>query len=564
MRNDGKDKWYFTKMPTRPTLSAEEVVYWRALLKKVLKVGLEFEFNLPEKKSGSCKGDSNTCPCSHLIMDNECWQKCLNSEVCEAFIKSKATCRHDYLVECKSKNCEDCKNFKSICAGITCSNFVSSCFSCQNFEINCDDCKYKFDPNKNPETIRNIFQEELKPNNSYGTIGDHGVHSITTDGSLSGGKGAEIITVGRRLDYWEFHKMTSKILALAKRRGAYMNERCSIHMHVLAGYYGKVVPNQEKTAIPIKVSELERDMPEIILANLHQLVRRYQNAMTWMVMGLDEPNRITRWEKFRVSVLPVSALTLHMRNVREEVSRLAGKNKYGWINYSQVEFAKNGNVSRLHVEFRAADGIMSPSAVAAIACMYYALIIKAVEISRFGIVEVCDQGWLEQTHKVKKALLNNMKDYGDGDRFGDTRELHKYYDILIRESLDLVRQLKSILIKVGPAYEVLEKLAEKPTALRRCDGQTWEQIENDLKIIVGEEGQFEIVMAEIVTLNHVAECKDLEEWVEGVGQVLRNDPTLQIDEDNAIIEDNIRDFVKRNTDDGRLIWSNSIGAPIML
>ena len=358
--------------------------------------------------------------------------------------------------------------------------------------------------------------------------------------------------------------MANNIITRASKRGAYLNERCSTHMHALASYYGKVVQNQERSGIPSRVSEMERDMPEIILANLHQLVRRYQNAMTWMVMGLDEPKRMTRWEKFRVSVLPVSAVMYNMREVQEKVSSNSGGNKYGWINYNQVEFADSGDVRRFHVEFRAADGIMSPSAIAAIACMYYALVIKAVEISRYGIVEVGDQAWLEQTMLVKEALLNNTKGYQDGDRFSDTKDLHKYHDILIGESLDLVRQLKSILINIGPAYEVLEKLAERPCAIRRCEGQSWEDIEKSLEVIMNKEGRLDVTLSEIVTLNQVSECKDLDEWIQVTGQILRKDPELGVGVDNDVVEDTIRLFIEKNREDGKLVWSNRIGSPIMI
>ncbi len=562
MRNS-KNRWSFYKLPSRPDLSPETMLYWRNALKKLLKVGLEFEFNLPEKKNGSCRGDSNTCPCTNLSPDNQCWQDCINKEGCTSVERSLELCGNTTQT-CEPADCDTCEHFVAKCTGIMCPNFVSFCYVCQKYETNCSACKYKYDPSKNPEAIRQHFSEQLQPNNSYGQVTQSGVHSITTDGSLLGKKGAEIITVGRRVDYWEFFKMANRIITLAEERGAYLNERCSIHMHVLASYYGKVVPSQEKMGIPIKVNEMEKDMPEIILANLHQLTRRYQNAMTWMVMALDEPNRMTRWEKFRVSVLPTSAVMNHMREVKEEVSRQAGGNKYGWINYNQVEFGNNGDLRRFHVEFRAADGMMSPSAVAALACMYYALVLKAVEISRYGVVEIGDQAWLEQTQKVKAALLNNMKSYQDDDRFGDTTNLHKYYDVLIGESLDLVRQLKSILIDIGPAYEVLEKLAERPIAIRRCESQTWAQIEKDLAVIVNEEGRFDIALSEIITLNQVSECKSMDEWILAVGQTLRQDPELGIDEDNDTVEGTVRDFVNKHSQDGQLVWSTPIGAPIMI
>ena len=96
----------------------------------------------------------------------------------------------------------------------------------------------------------------------------------------------------------------------------------------------KTVSSQE--SIPNRITELERDMPEIILANLHQLTRRYQNAMTWMFMGLNEPERMTRWEKFRVSVLEISALDRPMNEIMENVSHVADGRKI-WLDQLQPD-----------------------------------------------------------------------------------------------------------------------------------------------------------------------------------------------------------------------------------
>lgn len=548
MRNN-RERWSFCEVPSRDRLTAEQVIYWKKMLKRLLKVGMEFEFNLPEKKNGSCRGDSDCCPCQNLSLENTCWQKCINNDGCPTPT---------------SHGSNQGEQTTTTCAGIFCPNFVSYCCICTEYTRDCKSCEYMYDPSKNPDAIRKTMKDELRPNNTYGQVNASGVHSIVTDGSLLGKKGVEIVTVGRRVDYWEFFKMSSKILDLARAKGAYLNERCSTHMHVLASYYSKLVSeNQEEMGVPLKVNEMERNMPEIILANLHQLVRRYQNAMTWMMMGLSEPERMTRWEKFRVSVLPISAVMNHMRNVRDEVSSHAGGNKYGWINYNNIAFdERTGDVHRMHVEFRAADGMYSPSAIAAIGCMYYALTIKAVETSRYGILTIEDEDWLDHAQAAKTTILNNMKHWQDGDRFADTREIGKYQDVFMAEALDLARQLKATLIDIGPAFEVLEKLAERPCALRLCDGQTWEEIEEDLKVIVTEEGRFETELSEIIVLNQISECKNEAEWINEVGRVLRG--ALEIDPDNAEVEDDIRNYVERNKEEGRMVWSNRIGAPIMI
>lgn len=535
MGRDNRNRWVFVNHPAKQPLDVHEVRFWKKHLEKILKVGLEFEYNLPNK-NGRCKGTNNACPCS-MMSKASCWSECVRRAECER---------------------ERGKGFE--CHGIYCSQFETICITCDRFKVDCMVCDQRYDPQKNPNAIRERMKSALHPSNSYGMVNKSGVHSIETDGSLLGEKGAEVITVGRRVDFWEFFRMSKEIIDLALINGAFVNERCSIHAHVLGAYYGKIAKDRENgPGVHANISELERTLPEIILANFHQLCRRYQNAMTWMTMGLDDPNHLTRWEKFRVSVLEISAILNSMPRVKEEVSSNAGGNKYGWVNYNNIGFDENGDVSRLHVEMRACDGLMSPSAVAALACMYFALMIKAVEISRYGVVEVGDEAWMNQAREVKKAILNNMKNYQDGDRFGYTENLPKYYDILIGESLDLVGQLKHILMTCGPAYEILEKLAERPCALRRLDGHTWNDIERDLAVQLTAEDLFHTRLSEVIDMRIVDKCMNEVEWIKEVGNILKNERDLGIDPDDATVEDRIGSYVGQKKRDGEVIWLDRVG-----
>ncbi len=376
----------------------------------------------------------------------------------------------------------------------------------------------------------------------------------------------EVITTGRRVDYWEFYRMAKDIIDTSVKRGAYINERCSIHMHGLASYYGKVPGSGGSNSS--KISEMERSLPEIVLANFHQLIRRYQNAITWMTSGLNEPNRLTRWEKFRVSVLGISAVHNNMRQVRDEVSSHAGGNKYGWANYKFCDFDDNGAVKRLHVEVRAMDGLLSPSAVSACACMYYALFIKAVELSRYGIMSVGDDAWKKQADTVKNAIMNNKSDYKDGDKYGrfsDTSKLHKYTDILVAESFELISQLKHILAPVGPAYDVLEKLAESPCSIRRCDGLEWEQIEDQLVVKLTEEGKFEYEITKIIDTRGVSKVENIQAWMDQVAENLQNNKDLGLtNESLEEISDKVAMHVEDKQSNGEMIWSEKIGSMITI
>lgn len=559
--------------PARQPLTAQEVNYWKRSLARLLKVGLEFEFNLPEQKStGTCKGKSYTCPCVHWGKEDYlCWTKCVNEPKC-ATTHNLHTCAA-VTYECREEDCATCTSFSFSCIGSDCSNHIPACVSCNNFKTNCIECEHRFDPSKNPDSIREECTRKFNPSGSYGIVSASGVHDVVTDGSLLGKKGMEVITTGRRIDYYEFYKMASNIISESVGRGAYTNERCSIHMHILNSYYGKTPTAGPGGTQPggggsSRISELERSLPEIVLANAHQLLRRYQNAITWMTTGLDDPNHLTRWEKFRVSILDISAIINNMREVCEKVVHQSGGNKYGWANYKFCEFDKQGDVRKLHVEIRTMDGLLAPSAVAAVACLYYAIFIKAVEISRYGVLEAGSSEWLAQSKIVKNALMNNCTTWDEGNkngRFSDTSNLAKYTDILVAESFELISQLKHILTPVGPAYDVLEKLAETPCSIRRCDGLSWEEIESQLVVKLTEEGELEYEIKKIIDTREVKGVKSVREWMVNVASLIKSNTSLSMkDEPIEDITEKVNTHFMDKQSNGEMIWADKIGSVISI
>lgn len=530
-----------------------------------MKIGTEFEFNLPDKPTGTCKGRSFSCPCAlYGSEEHTCWTECLKEKECSS-TPDPSRCTNFKAGKCSEELCIKCKDYKFECIGLLCSNNVPACLTCKKFTLNCVGCEYRFDPNKNPDAIRQSCIDKFCPSGSYGVISRSGVHEITTDGSLLGKKGMEIITTGRRVDYWEFFEMARDIINTANEKGAYVNERCSIHMHGLASYYSKVVGGGGRDG---KVSELERPMPEIIMANLHQLYRRYQNALTWMTSGLDDPKHLTRWEKFRVSILGISAMPYSMRDVRDKIVSHSGGNKYGWANYKFCDFDENGDVKRLHIEVRVADMLLSPSAIAAFACLYYALFIKAVELSRYGLMEVGDDAWMEQAIEMKESLMNNCSDWQEANkhgRFSDTSKLHNHIDVLVAESFELISQVKHILASIGPAYDVLEKLAENPCSIRRCDGTEWADIEKTLAVQLTDEGKFEYEINKIIDTRALIGLPDKQTWLQNIAKNLKINEELELtkDSDEEII-DKVEMHIEDRQSNGEMIWAERIGSMIMV
>ncbi len=527
------DKWiFFNNLPGKPALSNEEVKYWLGSLNKVLKVGVEFEFNLQDAK-GFCRGASESCPCVNMNDAHDCWKACLNEAECKVLLG---------------------KDFDMQCHKQFCSGFRSACISCKDFKVNCLNCKYMYDPSHDPDSIRQFLRNYLEPSKSYGNLSRTGVHSVVCDGSLLGegqeGKGVEIITVGRRVDYWEFYNMISDIITSSIQKGAYVNERCSTHIHVLTGYFDA----QERDSRFNDVNDLEKPLPQIVMANFHQLCRRYQNALTWMSMGLDQPEQLTRWEKYRVSLLDTSPVSMSMPDIIRRLEEISYKprGKYGWANYMYSKFNHNNDVTRFHAEMRVLDGMMSASVVTAMCCLYQALLVKAVEISKYGLLELGSKEWFDQTIDIKHRLLNNAPQGWSENRFSNTENLREeHMEILRMESLDLLNQIKHLLMRTGPAFEVLEKLAQKPVAFFRCDGESWESIEEHFAVFRASETILDQKIDEIIDFRTISGCKDEMTWLEKVSGMLEKEGIATIEQvlNNVAIQ-------KRN---GLCIWSDNLG-----
>ena len=119
MRNS-REKWTFFQHPNDETnnpgenqqvISSSEVNYWKRQLRGILKVGLEFEFNLPNK-NGNCKGDSTSCPCA-TMGGNNCWTECSSKETClgeKGYEKCEARSK-----ECDAGSCDECDDYKITC-----------------------------------------------------------------------------------------------------------------------------------------------------------------------------------------------------------------------------------------------------------------------------------------------------------------------------------------------------------------------------------------------------------------------------------------------------------------
>lgn len=539
------NEWKFVRKPSRPSLDEQEINYWKSTLKKLLKVGIEVEYNLQES-AGSCDRQNFLCPCKATFTTDKpmpgtklCYEQCSKWDDGACVIAKEHGC-----------------------VGIYCREFHSPCASCPKYDRGCSGCPELYDIRKDPRYIRGNIGKVLKPTRFVGEHGKSGTYKVCRDGSLAGDGGIEIATVGRRVQFASLYDMVARIIGLCAESGGYTDERCSIHIHLLASYLTPAFSNKDNghKYLQSDITELERPMPEIILANFHQLIRRYHCALIWLSAAGIKRSQLTRWEKFRKSILPYSAIRHKMPLVTQEVgSASKSKRKYAMMNYEQIQFDKEGRVSRFHVEGRYMDGNMSPATIVAHACLLYGLVLKAVEISRYGVLEAGGKEYMDQQKEIYSHLCNHDGPW-DGSRHSDTSGLDPYIPELIKQSRQVVRLVKGTLSELAPADEILRSLAEKPLALRLIEGQSWKQIEDSLYSVSTGPDLLAQEVAKLVGLGAIMECDDTEEWVDTVAHQLANDRGVATDENSVTnLKEAVQAYIECQQQEQHMRWSTEVG-----
>ncbi len=549
-----RERITFQRKSSRPPITREEYLYYKDLFPKILKIGTEFEMNLrsPEDNLQS-KGEE---PCVHS--DKPCVVDCANLERClvdrhPTFCLTRDTGKflgNDFSCPAADDQdfnaCKKCPAWALLCRGLSCSMHTPFCTVCPNFERKGRNVE-NADIRKDAASVREEVSALLNPTNFIGHVGKTGALEVTKDGSLTHG-GIEVPTVGRRVHWQSFYNMSREILDVIVGRGGFTDERCGQHFHVLTGYFpaGGHVRNA--------INELEEPMPEIILANHHQLVRRYELALFWLMSTGKDVNSLTRWAKFRMPVFQFSALSNRMNKVQEEIARHVhspqSNGKYASVALHLCKFQGDNKVSTFHIENRIPDGCLAPSVITAWAMLCYAMVLKALNFSQYGIMEIGDREYSDKVKEISPLLINGQdRDYGN-QRSADTSMLQPYIPWLRDNARELIQLLKSDLGKLGPSFDILMSLADRPVSVRRTSRESWEQIEEELygsRLDVSETTPLEIELREVVDLTTILECQSLDTWTEETAAHLGQSPVV------------VADAVRNMIEGGGYQWCEAIG-----
>ena len=233
--------------------------------------------------------------------------------------------------------------------------------------------------------------------------------------------------------------------------------------------------------------------------------------------------------------------------------------KYALMNYEQIKFDAVGQVSRLHVEGRYLDGNLSPATTVAHVCLLYGLMLKAVEISRYGILEAGNKAYMDKQYEIHRHLCNNDGPW-EGIRYSKTKGLDPYIPELQKQSRQLIRLIKITLSELSPADDILWKLADKPLALRLAAGDSWDKIESDLCPTARKKDDIEQNILRFIELGAICECENIAEWVDTAAHQLADIKKVGTSKEKTEkLRQRVEKFIVEQKDSRQAHWSETLG-----
>ncbi len=322
------------------------------------------------------------------------------------------------------------------------------------------------------ETFEGRIAGRLAPSGSYETLGPNGVLDVRAEHC-----GIEIRVIGRHPHFRALHEQYRAIMAVLAEEGARARPTCGLHFHVLA-------------------PSLAEPLPEIVLANLWNLIRRYSPELRYLTSGGDTREALCRRRNHasHLEMVRHTPAAMHMADIQAElrVSRTVPEHQ-NFVNLEHIGFTESRQVYPFHLEFRFPDSDLCPSSVTAKVFLFLVLVMKAVDLSQYGVIHVGKVAAWRRKVQLLGMLSNN-----DGNlATSDTRQIT---DEVIEELRQGCFELLDLL---GPTYErfsdgrsleVLMALAESPVSLMRCAGYDWPAIED---LLVGRLTRNEIGVDEI-------------------------------------------------------------------
>ncbi len=317
----------------------------------------------------------------------------------------------------------------------------------------------EFELDGDRDLVEDNLARKLKPNRNYHKY-SNGVYAIKGDGSLR--NGIEIEVTGRVIDFLTVYSNTRHIASLIPS-DATVGFRCGLHQHVLVNH-------------ACNINELERSVPSVIYSNILALHRVFLPALVWLFSNANQgdENYITRYEYFckakqLLKYTPVKEPKRYMEQTKES------NHKYSFINTLHQFNSKKDEIDEFHYEIRQADGNLHPAVISAMAVMNRNIVLKAVQISEYGILETNDESFA-LVKELYLSIRNRAEEGFSNSRYSNkpTDEQIEKIQKLTTQFLELMKDTYTKEDLVG--FKILEELNQKPCSIRNIN-QSREQID---------------------------------------------------------------------------------------
>lgn len=349
--------------------------------------------------------------------------------------------------------------------------------------------------------IARRLSDKLIPTGSVGNFGDYGVYSVVGDGSLH--HGLELPLVGRRLEYWSSIDQLTKITKEMRNEGAKLHQRAGMHNHMLLSY--------QRSS-----KEMEKDMPGIIFRNFVQLFRRFAVELVWLTSTNTGPgNTITRMQNFRTHQTLMRFTPARANRTVEELINVMNGDSYGFLRTKTMK-ANGEMIEKFHIELRFPDCSLNPSQIVAMQVLYKAMLLKAIEFSKYGIVNAAGSVDLfEEQKDLLEAVCN-----GGTERMSTPTSDENIAKVRTRAENMILYFTNNIKQVDEIALETLEKLAQKPISMMRKENDNLDAIEKELLPKDNRDKSHFQEIAKIIDSMEILGCETKKEWEEQLAIVL--------------------------------------------
>ncbi len=375
------------------------------------------------------------------------------------------------------------------------------------------------------------IEQALRPSKDMNNLGKLGVYNVIKEHC-----GIEILVIGRH-PHWEalvnqYHRIVLPLLTEKIR----MRPTCGLHFHILG-------------------TGLAEEIPEIVLANFWNMVRLFAPGLKFITSAGKSRQTLCRrrqhnahQELMRLS--PEKQSMAAIQTVLKKSMEVPAHQNF--FNLEHVRFSESGDIADFHLEFRFPDGDLSPVAITAKTFLFMTMMLKAVEISKFGLLQVDSLSLFKSNKLLMDMISNNNGKLATSDTSAiDDVTLEEYR----KNANDLLFFLKSIFLLLdNPSELILQQLALQPISLRRSQGKSWEEIDDELLIHINPQpalDTFDYEIIKIVELGLLTGIDNKNHWLNAAAQLLQ----LPMKE----ISQRVQSYKNRSP-----VWQNDLGSIVFL